>query len=213
MVDKKYCIFDMDGTLLDSMPYWQALGSEYLDSLGVPRPHRGLEQMQAMTMIQGAQFFMDRFRLPGPPQAIVDGMQGLMAKHYRDDVPLKPGVAEYLARLAARGTAMCVATATAQHLAAECLERLGVAGRFAFIVSCESLGVSKSRPDVFLEAARRLGCTPGEAAVFEDALYAARTARQAGFYTVGVYDAAAARDWEAMQALCHETVADWREAQ
>lgn len=66
---------------------------------------------------------------------------------------------------------------------------------FDFILSCETLGVSKNRPDVFLEAARRLGAAPGETAVFEDALYAARTAREAGFYTVAVPEPSYAGDW------------------
>ena len=115
-------------------------------------------------------------------------------EHYRSDVPLKPGVKAYLERLRGRGCRLCVATATAEPLARQCLSRLGVDGFFDFILSCETLGVSKDRPDVFLEAARRLGATPGETAVFEDALYAARTAREAGFYTVAVPEPSYAGD-------------------
>ena len=81
-----------------------------------------------------------------------------------------------------------------------------------FILSCETLGVSKDRPGVFLEAARRLGATPGETAVFEDALYAARTAREAGFYTVAVPEPSYAGDWPALSALADECILDWRNA-
>ena len=83
-------------------------------------------------------------------------------------------------------------------------------GCFDFLLSCETLGVGKSRPDIYLEAARRLGAAPGEIAVFEDALYAVRTAREAGFYVVGVAEEAYAGDWPQVCALAHETITDWR---
>ena len=88
-----------------------------------------------------------------------------------------------------------VATATAEPLARACFARLGVDGLFDFILSCETIGVSKDRPDVYLLAAERLGAAPAETAVFEDALYAARAAREAGFYVVGVPEPAYAADW------------------
>ena len=139
-------------------------------------------------------------------------MEAMMEEHYRRDVPLKPGVKEYLERLRARGCRLCVATATAEPLSHQCLSRLGVDHLFDFILSCETLGVSKNRPDVFLEAARRLRAAPGETAVFEDALYAARTAREAGFYTVAVPEPSYAGDWPELSALADECILDWRNA-
>ena len=105
---------------------------------------------------------------------------------------------------------MCVATGTAAPLARLCLERLGVADYFVDILSCEDIGVSKECPDIYLLAARRLGSTPEETAVFEDALYAARTAKKAGFYTVGVFEPGYAEWWEELSALADETITDWR---
>ena len=173
-MDKRFCIFDMDGTLVDSMHYWKGLGRDYLESLGIRPDERLLWMVKAMTMLEGAAYFMDTFRIPGPPQRIVDEMEAMMEEHYRRDVPLKPGVKAYLERLRERGCRLCVATATNEALSRQCLSRLGVDGLFDFIISCETLGVSKDKPDVYLEAARRLGADPGETAVFEDAPYAAR---------------------------------------
>ena len=107
---------------------------------------------------------------------------------------------------------MSVATATAEPLARACLERLGVAHYFDFILSCETVGKGKTQPDVYLEAARRMGSAPEDTAVFEDALYAAQTAKEAGFYTVGVPEAAYGQDWPALAALADETILDWRKA-
>lgn len=133
-------------------------------------------------MLEGAACFMDAFGIPGPPQRIVDEMEAIMDVRYRKDVDLKPGAKEYLERLRGRGCRLCVATATAEPLSRACLSRLGVDGLFDFILSCETPGreqgasgrVPGRRPG-------RLGAQPAETAVFEDALYAARTARDAGF--------------------------------
>ena len=211
-MDKRFCIFDMDGTLVDSMGYWKGLGREYLERRGIDPEERLLWMVKAMTMLEGAAYFMETFHIPGPPQRIVDEMEAMMDGHYREDVPLKPGVKAYLEGLKEGGARLCVATATAEPLSHACLSRLGVVHLFDFILSCETLGVSKNRPDVYLEAARRLGAAPGETAVFEDALYAARTAKEAGFYTVAVPEAAYAADWPELSALADETILDWRNA-
>lgn len=211
-MDKPYAIFDMDGTLTDSMHFWAGLGAEYLRAKGKRPDQRMLWMVQTMTMEQTAQHFMDVFGVAGPPRTIVEEMEGMMAVHYRRDVPLKPGVAAYLEALGRRGVGMYVATATAVPLAAACLERLGILNRFQGLLSCESLGVSKTRPDIYLEAARRLGAEPADCAVYEDALYAARTAKDAGFYTVGVYEPSLAHGWAELSALADETITDWRNA-
>ena len=211
-MDKRFCIFDMDGTLVDSMSYWKGLGRDYLEAQGLSPREEKLAQVQTMTMLEGAAFLMDTFGIEGPPERIIGEMHEVMDEHYRTDIPLKPGIRDYLEELSKRGVRMCVATATAEPLARACLERLGVAGYFDFILSCETVGKGKTQPDVYLEAARRMGSTPAETAVFEDALYAARTAKEAGFYTVGIPEAAYAQDWPALSALADETILDWRSA-
>ena len=139
-------------------------------------------------------------------------MNAVMDEHYRSDVPLKPGAAAYLAALKARGVKLCVATATPEPLAQACLKRLGVLEDLELLLSCDAVGAGKDRPDVFLEAARRLGAAPAETAVFEDATFALQTAKDAGFYTVGVWDASGDKLWDVMTALADETVRDWTTA-
>ena len=155
-MDKRFCIFDMDGTLVDSMRYWKNLGLDYLGARGIRPEEALLRAMESMTMLEGAACFMDAFGIPGPPQRIVDEMEAIMDVRYRKDVDLKPGAKEYLERLRGRGCRLCVATATAEPLSRACLSRLGVDGLFDFILSCETLGVSKEHPDVYLSAARTL---------------------------------------------------------
>ncbi|MBU5435129.1 HAD family phosphatase [Pseudoflavonifractor sp. MSJ-37] len=209
-MDKRFCIFDMDGTLVDSMSWWMGLSAEYLADQGIVPTPEELEPLRPMTMLEGAAYLLELYHLPGTPEAMVAGMEDMMDGHYRRDIPLKPGMAAYLAELADRGVQMCVATATAEPLARACLSRLGVDGRFTFILSCETLGVGKTRPDIYLEAARRFGAEPKDIAVFEDALYAAETAKKAGFYVVGVHEDAYGEDWPKLTALADEILFDGR---
>ena len=105
---------------------------------------------------------------------------------------------------------MCVASATARPLMEACLDRLGVLDYFDFLLSCEEVGWGKDRPDVYHEAARRLGASPGEIAVFEDALGAAKTAKAAGFYVVAVRDGGT-QPWEELKNLADEAMESWKE--
>ena len=140
-------------------------------------------------------------------------MNDMMDAHYRNDIPLKPGVREYLENLHCQGVRMCVASATAEHLMESCLTRLGVRQYFEFLLSCETVGAGKRSPLVYQEAARRLGAVPGEIAVYEDALYAVQTAKNAGYYVVGVYDDSASGNWQTIANIADEIIIDWEDAE
>ena len=209
-MDKRFAIFDMDGTLVDSMVYWKRLGREFLALKGFTEDVDSvLERVKPMTMSESSALFIREFGIPGTPESVAAEMNGMMDRHYREDIPLKPGVASYLEALAARGVTLCVASATAEPLIRACLTRLGVARYFRFMLSCEAVGSGKDHPDVYVEAARRLGAAAGEIAVYEDALYAAKTAKGAGFYTVGIWDDSGRRHWDRLAALADETITDW----
>ena len=90
-MDKRFCIFDMDGTLVDSMGYWKGLGREYLERRGIDPEERLLWMVKAMTMLEGAAYFMETFHIPGPPERIVEEMEAMMEEHYRRDVPSSRG--------------------------------------------------------------------------------------------------------------------------
>ena len=208
-MDKKFAIFDMDGTLIDSMIFWKNLATEYLSSKGVKQiPADLLERIKPMTMSESAALFRQEFGLTGDPEA---EMNAMMDAHYQNDIPLKPGVQEYLRLLQSRGVRMCVASATAEQLMESCLTRLGVWDCFEFLLSCETVGAGKRSPLVYHESAKRLHVAPTQIAVYEDALYAVQTAKDAGYYVVGVYDDSAAKNWKTIEKTADEIVLNWEE--
>lgn len=209
-MDKKFAIFDMDGTLVDSMFYWENLVDLFLTKRGCgPVPAQLQEEIKTMTVAQAAALFVQRFDLPETPEQLTAAMDQQMREYYEKDIPLKPGVHQYLEKLRAAGVQMCVASATSEPLVRLCLERLGIAPFFSFFLSCESVGAGKESPAVYHAAAQKWGASPEQVAVYEDALHAAQTAKQAGYYVVGVYDDNAKTEWPALTALADETIADY----
>lgn len=208
-MDKRFAIFDMDGTLIDSMKFWKNLASEYLSSKGIKQVSEELlQKIKPMTMSESAALFREDFGLSGDVEA---EMNAMMDEHYRNDIPLKDGVRAYLDMLHRKGVRMCVASATAEPLMESCLSRLGVRDYFKFLLSCETVGAGKSSPLVYHEAAKRLQANPNEIAVYEDALYAVKTAKNAGYYVIGVYDESAAKNWEAVTKIVDEVIVNWEE--
>jgi len=195
------------------MGFWLQLGREYLAFHGATEGvDEILERSVPMTMTQTGALFIEAFSIPGTPESVAADMNAMMDAHYHRDIPLKPGVRAYLDALHRAGAHMCVASATDPELIAACLTRLGVVHYFDALLSCKDVGVGKDSPAVYLEAAARMGSTPEETAVFEDVLFAAKTAKQAGFYTVAVWDPNSAAQWEALAALADEAILDWTQA-
>ena len=181
-------VFDLDGTLLDSMFIWNTIGGDYLRARGI-KPHENLdEKFKNMSLYQAACYYQAEYGLPDSTDEIMDGVNEMIAHFYMDEVVSKAGVAELLCELRKRGVKMCVATATDRHLVEAALKRNGINGYFGEIFTCSSVGHGKDEPDIFEAALSFLGTPRDSTWVFEDALHAVNTAKAAGFPVVGVYD-------------------------
>lgn len=206
-MNKKYAIFDMDGTLIDSMGIWQNLGREYLHLKGITENVEDIiEEIAPMTVSESAVLFVERFALHGGAERVAKEMNDIMENHYKNDIPLKKGVKGHLELLKESGVRMCVASATPEPLMKACLGRLGILSYFECILSCETMNTSKREPEIYLEAARRFQTQPDETAVYEDAKYAIETAKKAGFHVVAVYDEEAKKHWTQICKIADETM-------
>ena len=184
----KGAIFDLDGTLLDSMFIWDTIGEDYLRSLG-KEPHEDLkETFMTLTLEEAAEYYREHYGVTLSVKEIVDGVNAMVEQTYRTKVTLKPGIAEYLAWLKENGVRMCVATVTDRYLVEETLERLGVRHYFLEIFTCAEVGFGKDKPVIYQKALEHLGTEKSDTYVFEDLPFALNTAKTDGFPTVGVYD-------------------------
>lgn len=188
-------IFDLDGTLLDSMSLWDTIGEEYLRSLGKAPKEDLKETFKTFTLEQSARYYQEHYGVTLTVEQIVAGIHGMMESYYLDTVPLKKGAEGFLRELQHRGVKLCVATVTSQHLAEGALQRLGVRALFSGIFTCRP-GQGKGEPAIYREALEHLGTKKQETMVLEDAFHALRTAKLDGFPTAGVYDAHEERQQE-----------------
>ena len=185
----KGAIFDVDGTVLDSMTIWEHAGEVYLKNLGI-EPEAELGQRTfAMSMEEGAQYLKDTYGLSKSIAGILDDINGVIREFYCYRAPLKPGIRDYLDGLWEKGIRITVATSTDRPLIEAAFARLGIADYFEQIFTCSEVGIGKQQPEIYHRAAAVMGTVPGETLVFEDALHAIETADKAGYQTVGVYDA------------------------
>ena len=184
----KGAIFDFDGTLVDSMFIWDTIGEDYLRTLNI-EPRKDLRMaLMPLTLEEAAQYFRDQYGVTLSIQEIVDGVNRMVERIYRTKVTLKPNVDAYLSFLKESHIPMCVATVTDRYLVEETLERLGILKYFCQIFTCAEVGSGKDKPDIYQKALSFLGTKKEETYVFEDALFALKTAKADGFQTVGVYD-------------------------
>ena len=193
-------IFDLDGVLLDSMGIWKDLGARYLRSLHI-RPEPGLNDILfAMSMEQGAAYLKEHYPLPQSEAEIGEGIARMLEDYYFYEVPAKPGAAALLDFLAERGIPMAAATSSPREHVTRALERLGLLSYLQDLFTTGEVGVSKHEPAIYHLAAERLGAVPAETLVFEDSLYALKTAGAAGYRTVGVFDANGEADQAGLKA-------------
>ena len=190
----KGAIFDVDGTLLDSMPIWDDASERFLTGLGVKAEPGLSDIMFRMSLDEGAAYLKSAYGLDLSEQEIKDGILGVIRDFYFYQAQLKPGAGEFLAQMKAREIPMYIATSSNREHIRAAFERLGFYDYFDGMITCEEAGAGKSDPRIFLLAADRMGLEPADIFVFEDVIHAIRTANSAGFVTVGVYDAASSSD-------------------
>lgn len=186
----KGAIFDMDGTLLDSMPVWDGIGIQYLISLGIQPEEELTEKIKDMSFNQSVRYFQKKYGIEKSEKEMIDEINRLVEKFYFEEAELKNGMKEILLYLKEMGVKMCIATATDRYLVDNSMKNCGVREYFSEIFTCNEVGHGKDEPVIYEKALEFLGTKREETIVFEDAVYAMKTAKSAGFLVAGMYDAA-----------------------
>lgn len=187
----KGAVFDLDGTLINSLFFWDRLwvklGEKYLSDKSF-RPGLEMEKaVRTVTFVDAAKMLYDKFGF-GTAEEIYQLMYDFCVEIYRNEASFKPGAKEMLDHLKAKGVKMCIASASMPGLLREIFDRFDLDQYFPKIISCADVGKGKSHPDVFIAAEEYMGTTRDDTWVFEDSFVALRTAQSAGFKTVGVFD-------------------------
>lgn len=182
----KAAIFDMDGTLLDSMYIWRHIAPVYLKKNNIPLPEDMTGEMTIMGIGSVADFLLEKFHFDMSREELLAGLWEVMEEYYRTEAVLKPGAADMLKKLHERNIPTLLFSATPEHILHSVLTRLDIKKYFSCgLLSCAAIKQSKHEPEAFMTAARHLGVHWEDVMIFEDAWYAASTAKRAGF-TLGI---------------------------
>lgn len=186
----KGIIFDMDGTLIDSVPVINKLDENYLSSHGVEPTQEVLRKLMTMNYAEAVDFFHKNVEPEKTHEQIFSELKERIVFEYLNNIPAKAGVKEFLEKAQNKNIKMCVATVTDKKVASAVLKRVGILDYFSFIVTTDELKTTKHEPLIFEKACELLGLGKGDVLIFEDSLYCIETAVNAGFEVAAVYDEA-----------------------
>lgn len=206
-----HAIFDLDGTLLDSMEMWDRLPSDYLLKYNISPPADLNDRIRAWGTLQVANYFIDELNHPGTADAIIQEINDMIVDQYQNQIQLKPFAGELLENLKNRNIKMCIATATDRELVIPALKRLHILQYFEFILTCTEVGSNKETPDIYVMALEKFGVLPQSVVVFEDILTAIQSAKSANFNVIGVHDPSSDIDTEKIKEISDRYVTSFEE--
>jgi HAD superfamily hydrolase (TIGR01509 family) len=178
-------VFDMDGVLIDSEPVWERVRREFVTARGGRWPDDAQDRMMGMSTAEWSAYMSEDFGITLTPSRIEDLVIAAMAAQYRAHLPLLPGAVAAVRALSPRWR-LAVASSAPKSLIEAVLDASGLRPAFAAAVSSEEVPRGKPAPDVYLEAAKRLGVPPTSCAAIEDSSNGLRSAAAAGLTVIAV---------------------------
>ncbi len=205
------CIFDLDGTLLDSMHIWADVDAGFLQQRGLKVPKDYTETITPMSLDEAAAYTIKRFELKESVEELKDEWSHMVLEAYTHTVELKPYAREYLHYLKDHGTSLAVATSLPKALYEPVLAKNDLSHLFDAFCSTEEVKVGKRQPDVFLLAAQRLSMSATQCTVYEDLLEAIVSAKQVGMTTYAVYDDSSKASWQQIAKIADGIIMNYKD--
>lgn len=194
-------IFDLDGSLVDSMWMWKAIDIEYLDRFGIPLPEGLQSRIEGMSFSETAVYFKETFRIPDSLEKIKSDWNRMAWDKYTNEVPLKPGIPEFLEGCRENGILLGIATSNSRELVENIAEVHSLRDYFSCIMTGCDVARGKPAPDIYLAVAEALQVQPEKCLVFEDIIPGIQAGRNAGMRVCAVEDAYSRQDRESKKLL------------
>lgn len=200
-MEQSVYIFDLDGTLVDSMPYVVKEWENYLTEMDIECPPGLIKSVVALGYVGVSEYYVQHFPLQKTAEQVYDDLIARVRRLYEEEIIGKENVGAVLRELKSRGNRLNVLTASPHVFLDPCLKRLGWTELFENIWAVDDFPATKADPKIYLLAAERLGVKPQDCVMLDDSVNALRPAKQAGFKTVGVYDEFSSRYEEEMKQI------------
>lgn len=207
--DKEAVIFDLDGSLVDSMWMWREIDIEYLGRFGIPLPENLQAQIEGMSFSETAVYFKENFQIPDSIEQMKKDWNEMAWDKYLNEVPLKPGIPEFLAVCRERGIKLGIATSNSRELVENIAAVHNLHDFFSCIMTGCDVAHGKPAPDIYLAVAQTLQVEPVKCLVFEDIIPGIMAGKNAGMEVCAVEDAYSIHDREAKQELADYYIEDY----
>lgn len=202
-------IFDFDGTLAASSDVWNDVDKAFLARRTLPWDPSLAQELASRGFAEGAIWIKQRFDLPESPAEICDEWTRDAQKRYAEQVELHPGAASYVAALRAAGIPIALATTNSHEVLSSLAPRIDVYSMFDVVLCSNDIERSKRHPDIYLEAASRLGVAASDCLVFEDIPIAVQSAKRVGMHTCAVYSKDSTQDFISLAQIADFSLSSW----
>lgn len=208
---KELVIFDFDGTLLDSMPMWGHVGTDYIRSQGITPPPDLEERLISMTLEQSGEFYRKELGLKKTVEEYMQDLFAFVGDRYAHELSLKPGAKEFVQRTAKAGKKRCILTTTIRSCVEGAMKNHGLDLWIHQLYTCNELHMTKTSPDIYRYVMKQMKSVPEKTIVFEDAPFAIQNAKRAGCTVVAVYDASSEDGGDTIEQYADFGIRDFRE--
>ncbi len=207
----KAVLFDLDGTLIDSMGLWGEIDRKFFAEYGIDMPSDLANQIGGMSMRETAEYFHDVMHFPCSVESMLDRWNQQAYQAYRYDLAFKPGAENFLKLLKERNIKTAIATSNSTELVDAVYENLGLSDYIDLYVTSHEVPRGKPSPDVYLLAAKRLDVSPEDCLVFEDILPGIQAGKSAGMKVCTIFDEHSRGDEKKKQDLADYYIHDFND--